>query len=64
MRCVLLSLLILLLLLLLMLLLFNVTLTFLEWNTYYIRQQTSLVLWQKPEKLVVNTHRLNQSFFP
>ena len=35
-----------------------------EWNTYYIRQQTSLVLWQKPEKLVVNTHRLNQSFFP
>ena len=45
MRCVLLSLLILLslLLLLMSLLLFNVTLTFLEWNNYYIRQQTSLV---------------------
>ena len=29
----------------------NVRFTFLEGNTYYIRQQASLVSWQKPEKL-------------
>ena len=40
-----------LLLLLMSLFLANVRFTFLERNTYYIRQQASLVSWKKPEKL-------------
>ena len=36
---------------LMLLLLSSVRFTFLEGNTYYIRQQAGVVWWQKPEKI-------------